>query len=331
MEEDMKKTMVSLAALTVLAACGTDTDEAQTVTILTHDSFVISEEQIAAFEDETGYTLQTMAPGDGGVLVNQLILNRDNPQADGVYGIDTFIVGTVLDEDLLDPYTSGALPDSASDLVIDERLTPIDQGDVCINIDTAWFEEQAMAEPETLEDLRDPQYAELLAVIDPETSSPGYAFLTATATEYGEELEDYWTDLLDGGARISSGWSDAYYSDFSGADGNGPYPLVLSYSSSPAAAEGTSYLPQTCVRQVEFAGVVANASNPDGAQAFIDFMLSDDVQATIPENMYMYPVNDQVELPAEWQEVAELSDTPIIVDAERIDRQDLIERFAEIR
>ena len=327
----MKKTMVSLAALTVLAACGTDTDEAQTVTILTHDSFVISEEQIAAFEDETGYTLQTMAPGDGGVLVNQLILNRDNPQADGVYGIDTFIVGTVLDEDLLDPYTSGALPDSASDLVIDERLTPIDQGDVCINIDTAWFEEQAMAEPETLEDLRDPQYAELLAVIDPETSSPGYAFLTATATEYGEELEDYWTDLLDGGARISSGWSDAYYSDFSGADGNGPYPLVLSYSSSPAAAEGTSYLPQTCVRQVEFAGVVANASNPDGAQAFIDFMLSDDVQATIPENMYMYPVNDQVELPAEWQEVAELSDTPIIVDAERIDRQDLIERFAEIR
>lgn len=331
MEEDMKKTMVSLAALTVLAACGTDTDEAQTVTILTHDSFVISEEQIAAFEDETGYTLQTMAPGDGGVLVNQLILNRDNPQADGVYGIDTFIVGTVLDEDLLDPYTSGALPDSASDLVIDERLTPIDQGDVCINIDTAWFEEQAMAEPETLEDLRDPQYAELLAVIDPETSSPGYAFLTATATEYGEELEDYWTDLLDGGARISSGWSDAYYSDFSGADGNGPYPLVLSYSSSPAAAEGTSYLPQTCVRQVEFAGVVASASNPDGAQAFIDFMLSDDVQATIPENMYMYPVNDQVELPAEWQEVAELSDTPIIVDAERIDRQDLIERFAEIR
>lgn len=327
----MKKTMVSLAALTVLAACGTDTDEAQTVTILTHDSFVISEEQIAAFEDETGYTLQTMAPGDGGVLVNQLILNRDNPQVDGVYGIDTFIVGTVLDEDLLDPYTSGALPDSASDLVIDERLTPIDQGDVCINIDTAWFEEQAMAEPETLEDLRDPQYAELLAVIDPETSSPGYAFLTATATEYGEELEDYWTDLLDGGARISSGWSDAYYSDFSGADGNGPYPLVLSYSSSPAAAEGTSYLPQTCVRQVEFAGVVANASNPDGAQAFIDFMLSDDVQATIPENMYMYPVNDQVELPAEWQEVAELSDTPIIVDAERIDRQDLIERFAEIR
>ena len=326
----MKKTLASLAVLTVLAACGTDAEEAQTVTILTHDSFVITDDQIAAFEEESGYTLQTIAPGDGGVLVNQLILNRDNPQADGVYGIDTFIVRTVLEEDLLAPYTSAQLPGAAEDLVIDESLTPIDQGDVCINIDTAWFAEQGMAEPSTLDDLTDPQYAELLAVIDPETSSPGYAFLVATEAEYGEGMEEFWTALLDGGARISSGWSDAYYSDFSGADGNGPYPLALSYSSSPAAAEGTSYLPDTCVRQVEYAGVVANAENPDGAQAFIDFMLSDEIQSTIPENMYMYPVSD-VELPAEWQEVAELSDTPILVDAQTLDRQDLLERFAAIR
>ena len=326
----MKKTLASLAVLTVLAACGTDAEEAQTVTILTHDSFVITDDQIAAFEEESGYTLQTIAPGDGGVLVNQLILNRDNPQADGVYGIDTFIVRTVLEENLLAPYTSGQLPAAAEDLVIDESLTPIDQGDVCINIDTAWFAEQGMAEPSTLDDLTDPQYAELLAVIDPETSSPGYAFLVATEAEYGEGMEEFWTALLDGGARISSGWSDAYYSDFSGADGNGPYPLALSYSSSPAAAEGTSYLPDTCVRQVEYAGVVANAENPDGAQAFIDFMLSDEIQSTIPENMYMYPVSD-VELPAEWQEVAELSDTPILVDAQTLGRQDLLERFAAIR
>lgn len=326
----MKKTLASLAVLTVLASCGTDAEEAQTVTILTHDSFVITDDQIAAFEEESGYTLQTIAPGDGGVLVNQLILNRDNPQADGVYGIDTFIVRTVLEENLLAPYTSGQLPAAAEDLVIDESLTPIDQGDVCINIDTAWFAEQGMAEPSTLDDLTDPQYAELLAVIDPETSSPGYAFLVATEAEYGEGMEEFWTALLDGGARISSGWSDAYYSDFSGADGNGPYPLALSYSSSPAAADGTSYLPDTCVRQVEYAGVVANAENPDGAQAFIDFMLSDEIQSTIPENMYMYPVSD-VELPAEWQEVAELSDTPILVDAQTLDRQDLLERFAAIR
>lgn len=324
----MKKLMASLAVVAFLGACGS-ADEEQTVTILTHDSFVLSEDQIAAFEEESGYTLRTIAPGDGGVLVNQLILNRDNPQADGVFGIDTFIVRTVLDEGLLVPYTSPLLPESAADLVVDESLTPIDQGDVCINIDTAWFEDEGMTPPVTLDDLT--EYASLLAVIDPETSSPGYAFLAATATAYGDEWGEYWAGLLEGGARVSSGWSDAYYADFSGADGNGPYPLVLSYSSSPAAAEGTSYLPDTCVRQVEYAGVVENAANPEGAQAFIDFMLSDDVQSTIPENMYMYPVNDEVELPDAWQQVAELSDAAIRVDPSQLDRRDLLERFAQLR
>lgn len=327
----MKKTCASLALVMVLAACGSETEKTETVTILTHDSFGITEEQIAVFEEETGYELITIAPGDGGVLVNQLILNKDNPQADGVYGLDTFIVGTVLEEDLLDPYTSGNLPDSATDLVVDESLTPIDQGEVCINVDTAWFEENGMAEPETLEDLREPQYAELLALIDPVSSSPGFAFLAATVAEYGDDWEEYWTDLFAGGARIASGWSDAYYADFSGADGNGPYPLVLSYSSSPAAAPDTDYLPSTCVRQVEYAGVVSNAANPEGAQAFIDFMLTEDVQASIPNTMYMYPVDDSVALPEEWQESANLSGDPIIVDPGTIDRGGWLEAFTELR
>ncbi|WP_182353111.1 thiamine ABC transporter substrate-binding protein [Flaviflexus huanghaiensis] len=326
----MKKTAVGLVSLALLAACGSGTSDEQAVTILTHDSFVMSEEQIAAFEEKSGFTLQTIAPGDGGVLVNQLILNRDNPQADGVYGIDTFIARTVIEEGLLAPYSSPALPESANDLVVADSLTPIDQGDVCVNVDTAWFEAEGMAQPETFEDLREPEYAELLAVIDPASSSPGYAFLVATATEYGEDWQGYWADLLDGGARVASGWSDAYYSDFSGADGKGPYPLVLSYSSSPAAAAGTDYLPETCVRQVEYAGVVKDAANPEGAQAFVDFMLSDEFQSSIPENMYMYPVTDQ-ELPAQWQEVAELSETPIMVDPQQVDRDELLDAFAELR
>ncbi|MEZ7898672.1 MAG: thiamine ABC transporter substrate-binding protein [Flaviflexus sp.] len=327
----MKKALGAVAAMSLLAACGTSgEDEAQTVTILTHDSFVLSDEQIAAFEEESGYELQTIAPGDGGVLVNQLILNRDNPVADGVYGLDTFIVGTVLDEDVLDAYTSESLPASAEDIVVDDRLTPIDQGDVCINVDSAWFEEEGMTPPASIDDLRKPEYAELLAVIDPAASSPGFAFLAATTAVYGDEWTDYWSDLLNGGTRVSSGWSDAYYADFSGADGNGPYPLVLSYSSSPAAAPGTTYMSDTCVRQVEYAGVIKGGGNPEGAQAFIDFMLSEDVQAGLPESMYMYPVDDSVELPAEWQESASLSDTPIIVDPESIDRSTWLDTFADL-
>ena len=43
------------------------------------------------------------------------------------------------------------------------------------------------------------------------------------------------------------------------------------------------------------------------------------MQATIPENMYMYPALDGVELPEEWAKFAPLSDEPIAVDGAQID------------
>ena len=239
----MKRTSLSLAVMLTLAACSNGTDDTAddktsaqggekptTVRVLTHDSFVLSDEHIAQFEEETGYTLETIAPGDGGLVVNQLILNKDNPSADAVFGLDNFLVPTAIDEGVLAEASTEAVPDSATDLVVEGRAIPIDRGDVCINADLTWFEEEGMELPSSLEDLAKPEYAELLVVTDPVTSSPGFAFLTGTISVFGDEWTDYWSDLVAGGTRVADGWSDAYYSDFSGSDGEGPFPLVLSYS-----------------------------------------------------------------------------------------------------
>ncbi|MGO1543028.1 MAG: thiamine ABC transporter substrate-binding protein [Gulosibacter sp.] len=304
-----------------------------TVTILTHDSFVITDEQIAAFEDQSGYQLQTTAPGDAGVVVNQLVLAGDAPTVDGVYGVENFSAQTLVDAGVLASYTSPNLPESANELMIDDLLTPIDQGQVCVNIDHAWFTENGMPEPETLEDLAQPEYAELLVTTNPATSSPGLAFLVATVTEQGEDWEDYWQQLLDGGTKVASGWSDAYYVDFSGAEGQGAYPLVLSYSSSPAEADGaTGVLEASCTPQVEYAGVVEGAANPEGAQAFIDFMLAEEFQTSLPENMYMYPVDDATALPEAWAEHATLVDDPIQPDLAEVaaQRENWIETWTDL-
>lgn len=288
------------------------TESAGAVTILTHDSFVITDAQIAAFEEQSGYTLRTTAPGDAGVVTNQLVLAGDAPTVDGVYGIENYSTQTLLDAGVLASYTSPDLPDSAADLAIEDKLTPIDQGQVCINVDREWFEANGVAEPTTLDDLVKPEYASLLVTINPATSSPGLAFLVATVTEKGEGWQDYWQQLLDGGAKVVSGWSDAYFVDFSGAEGQGEYPLVLSYSSSPAEADGkTGVLEASCTPQVEYAGVVEGAANPEGAQAFIDFLLSEDFQSGVAENMYMYPVDADIALPETWSQHAMLVDNPI--------------------
>lgn len=287
-----------------------------TVTILTHDSFQISDAQIAAFTAQTGYTLQTSSPGDAGVVVNQLILSKDSPTVDGVFGIDTFSAQAALDAGTLAPYTSPVLPESAKQFTVGDALTPIDRGQVCMNLDTAWFAGHGVTEPTELAQLSTPEYAPLVVVTNPAQSSPGLAFLAATQTALGDEgATQFWTDALANGTKVDASWSDAYYTDFSGGEGAGAYPIVLSYSSSPAETAGaTTTMTSTCVNQVEYAAVVAGAKNPEGAQAFIDFLLGQDFQQGLPESMYMYPVDSTVALPEQWVSYAKLTETPITVD-----------------
>jgi len=319
----MKKSfpLLTIAALG-LAGCSVadqapdaNDDAEASVTIMTHDSFNVPEELVTAFEEETGYSVTTTSPGDAGAVLNQLILQKDNPTVDGVYGIDNYSAETLLAEDMLTPHDADL--GSADQFTVasdtEGHLAPIDHGQVCVNMDNEWFEAERLAPPETLEDLTDPAYEGLFVTTDPTTSSPGLAFLVATIAAT-DDWQTYWHDLLDNGAKVARGWSDAYYSDFTSA-GDGDYPLVLSYSSSPSAEEGrTSSILGTCTQQVEYAGVLADAANPDGAKAFIEFLLSSDFQETLPTEMFMYPVLEEVELPEEWSQYAELAQDPIAVD-----------------
>ncbi|NIH71174.1 thiamine ABC transporter substrate-binding protein [Auritidibacter ignavus] len=312
---------------------GDNGDENQTVTMMTHDSFSVSEELLAQFEEESGYTVTTTAPGDAGAVVNQLILQQDSPTVDGFFGVENYSAQTLLDENFLQDY-SGQLPESAQNLAVDgsDALVPIDHGQVCINADTEWFDDNDLELPETLDDLTDENYKDLLVTSDPNDSSPGLAFLVATRTEFGDDAEQYWEDLFDNGVKVAGGWSDAYYTDFSGSEGEGPYPLVVSYSSSPAAEEGrTTSIDGTCIQQIEYAGVLEDAENPEGAQAFIDFMLSEEFQADIPEQMFMYPVDDSIELPDEWSEYASLTEDPIEPDLQEVadQREDWLNSWTE--
>ena len=296
------------------------------LTVVTHDSFNLGEELIAKFEADSGLDVTFVAPGDAGTVTNQLVLTKDSPLGDVVFGIDNTFAGRALDEGVVAPYEATTIPAAdAEALKADDshRLTPIDFGDVCLNADTAWFEANGKAIPATLDDLVKPEYKDLLVVSNPASSSPGLAFLTATVGAKGEGWVDYWKQLKDNGVLVAKDWTEAYSVQFSGSAGKGPRPLVLSYSTSPAfeVVDGvapTEGLLNTCFRQVEYAGVIEGAANPDGAQQFIEFLLSPEVQANIPGEMYMYPAVRSTELPAEWVEFAPLSDNPFTVPASEI-------------
>ncbi|MBK7822606.1 MAG: thiamine ABC transporter substrate-binding protein [Tessaracoccus sp.] len=336
------KIRIAMAALSVvaLAACAGTTPapsaggsgpattpgtqartESKKLTVVTHDSFALPEELLKKFADQTGYEVTYTAPGEGTSLVNQLILTKDSPLGDVVFGIDSTTAPRVVREGVIVPHVADA---KVKDGLAAEGLTPVDFGDVCVNADSAWFATNNVPVPTTLDDLVAPAYKDLVVVPSPTSSSPGQSFLLATIGAKGDGWLDYWKALKDNGVKFAAGWSDAYYTDFSGADGKGPRPLVLSYATSPAYtvdgdASTTEALLGTCIRQVEYAGILAGAQNEVGAAKFIDFLLTPEVQATIPENMYMYPALDGVALPEAWAKFAPLSDQPIAVDGAEVD------------
>ena len=314
------------------------------VVLVTHDSFSLPKKLVKQFEADTGYELELRSNGDAGSMTSQLVLNVDNPLGDVAFGVDNTFAGRALEAGVFAPYR-GEWPAGVEDFALpgdDEAvLTPVDNGDVCVNIDTAWFDAEGLEPPQTLEDLTDPAYEDLFVTSGATTSSPGFAFLLATIAAYGEDWPTYWEDLLDNGAKVVPGWEDAYFVDFT-AGGGGARPIVLSYDSSPAftttddgSETTTAALLDTCFEQVEYVGVLAGAENPTGAQAVVDWMLTPEVQAALPDSMYVFPVADGAGLPEAWAEFAPRPEEPLAVDAAEIDEnrdawltewQDLVSR-----
>jgi len=289
----MKKlTTILVASSLLLAGCAPADQAATKVTLVAHDSFAISDESIADFQDASGFELEIIRAGDAGSLTNRLVLTKDSPIADVVFGIDITFRG-VADE-------NG---------IIEGDLVEVAFGDVCFNYDRIWFEERKITPPASWRDLTRPEFNSLTVVSNPLSSSPGLAFLASTVAAFGEPgFEQYWRELRDNGVRIAAGWEEAYFTEFSGSSGSGDYPIVLSYCSSPAAEVREDGKSQTVAlleegfRQTEFIGVLAGAKNPEGAAALIEFLLSESFQNTMPGLMYVYPVNPNATIPAEWAE-----------------------------
>jgi len=333
--------LAALAASAVLLAGCTapPADDAPvTLVLVTHDSFALSEGTLEHFTEETGVVVEVQSGGDAGELVNKLVLTKDSPLGDVVFGIDNTFASRAADNGVLEEYVSGDLTAAEDAFLLPaasggEYLTPIDSGDVCVNVDHEWFTEAGLAEPATLDDLIDPAYEGLLVVEAANSSSPGLAFLLATIAAYGDGWPDYWSALIDNQVKVAASWSDAYYVDFSGPSSEGDRPLVVSYASSPPFESGaTGVLLDTCFRQTEYAGVIAGTEHPAEARQLVDFLFSTTVQNDIPENMYVFPVNSEATLPETWAEYAEIATDPYVIDPADIDanRERWISEWAAI-
>lgn len=320
--------------------------DAPTITLMSHDSFNISEAVLREFELTNQVRVQLLPSGDAGAALNQAILSKNNPLADLFFGVDNTFLSRALQADIFEPYESPVLSEIRDELKLDpqNRLLPVDYGDVCLNYDKEWFAQKGIAPPHNLESLIDPKYKGLTVVENPATSSPGLAFLLATIGHFGEDKYlDYWRALRGNDVLVVDGWEEAYWGQFSAAsDGN--RPIVVSYASSPPAEVYFAEQPleesptaavtadESCFRQVEFVGILKGTAHRALAEKLIDYMLSKRFQEDIPLNMFMFPANVNAILPEVFVKFAEIPERPAVVPPEAIEanRERWIEEWTEV-
>ncbi len=311
-------------------------EEKKILRVMTHDSFSLSEKVVKEFEAENKVTLEFIKSGDSGSALNRAILTKAAPQADVFFGVDNTFLSRALTEGIFEVYRSPKLIDIPEEYKLDpeNRALPVDYGDVCINYDKAYFKQFNLALPASLADLTKSAYKDLLVVENPATSSPGMAFLLATVATLGEDgYLQYWEALKANGLVIVNDWETAYYTNFSASSGKGPQPMVVSYSSSPAAEVVFAETELTesptaslvgagmCFRQVEFIGILAGTKNRALAEKFIDAMLDVPIQEDIPLQMFVYPVNAKASLPEAFVKYSQIPLEPARLTPTYIDQK----------
>ncbi len=272
-----------------------------------------------AFEDKENCIIDLEYSADAGAALATVIAERDAPQADIIIGIDNTMIFEAKKQDILvayEPTTSENISTSTiNGLDPDFYVTPYDYGFISLIYDKNRVNESLLPDPNniTLEDLKNPDLAQLLVTEDPTLSSTGLGFLMWTIGVYdkvlGQDWHTWWSEVAQH-IQVERSWGEAFDVFYQPATNR---PILVSYATDPAY----NYLlfdQDTSVGalishennsnyawlQIEGLGIIKGTENLELAQKFIEWFTQPIVQELIPENNWMYPSNFQVPLPASF-------------------------------
>ena len=281
--------MRSIALAAALTATGAAAQDQPVLTVYTYDSFASEWGPGPAiepkFEEQCDCDLQFVPAGDGAALLSRLQLEGDRTQADVVVGLDTNLTAEAAETNLFAPHGM----DPELDLPVgweDDLFVPFDWG---------WFafvHRDELEAPTSFEALGQSEVSVIIE--DPRSSTPGLGLVLWVQSVYGDRAGEIWEALADNIVTVTPGWSEAY-----GLFLEGEADMVLSYSTSPAyhmiAEDDPGYaaaeFDEGHMLQIEVAGKIASTDEPELAEAFLDFLLSDAAQSEIPTTNWMYPAS----------------------------------------
>jgi thiamine transport system substrate-binding protein len=260
--------------------------------IYTYDSFVSDwgpgPAVEKAFEEICACDLQFTAAGDGAALLARIHLEGARSKADVVLGLDTNLTARAAATGLFAPHKRAMDENNLPIQWNDENFLPYDWGYFAFVYDTT----KLKGVPYNFEQLAQTPDSFKIIIQDPRSSTPGLGLLMWVKAAYGDRAPEIWEGLAPHILTVTKGWSEAY-----GMFLEGEADMVLSYTTSPTyhqIAEGddskaAAIFDEGHYLQIEVAGKLAASDQPELADRFLEFMLSEAFQAVIPTTNWMYP------------------------------------------
>jgi thiamine transport system substrate-binding protein len=256
-------------------------------------------------------------------MLNALIKQKDNPQADLVIGLTNVEDAQAVSQGVLQNYTPPNLQYVPSFLVKDldpnHYLVPYEYAPITVDYCNT---SSSPASNMSFEYLTEPAVARHLVLENPTVDSTGLSFLLYQITFYQFVLHENWENWwkqVEPYANIQPSW-DAAFTVF---PSNG-YNLVVSYGSDPAYFDyygGYSGCGTAAMRydgqvytwlEIEGMGIVRGAHNAALAEQFENWFLSETVQSQIPTSEWVFPASTQVVLPAIYAETVGANGTVVL-------------------
>ncbi|MEM9966539.1 MAG: thiamine ABC transporter substrate binding subunit [Pseudomonadota bacterium] len=306
---------LALAATTTLAATAAAADTPELI-VYTYDSFVSDwgpGPQIeAAFEEVCACDLTFIGNGDGAALLARLKLEGARTDADIVLGLDTGLIAAAKETEMFT--TTQVRADYALPIAwTDDTFVPYDWGYF------AFVHNNDLMPPKSFKELGESDVS--IVIQDPRSSTPGLGLLMWVKDAYGEAAPEIWAGLADNVVTVTKGWSEAY-----GLFLEGEADMVLSYTTSPAyhiiaeedESKAAAVFEEGHYMQIEVAGALSGSDQPELAQQFLAFMVSDAAQSILPTTNWMYPaVTPSSGLPKGFEALVEPQNARLI-DADKV-------------
>jgi len=253
----------------------------------------------AAFEKECNCDLQ-FKTGD---VLSRIILEGARSEADVVIGLNTDVTKKARETGL---FAAHGQDNSQLTLPLtwtDQVFLPFNYGHIAF----VYNAEKLREAPQSFDALIHSNDELKVIIQDPRSSISGLALVLWVKAVFGEEAENVWEKLAPKILTVTKGWSEAY-----GLFTEGEADMVLSYTTSPAyhiVAEGdltkkAAIFPEGHYLMVELAAKLKGTDNPELADAFLAFIMTDTFQNLIPEGNWSLPAALEVsEWPQAFQEL----------------------------